>query len=85
MKDQADFLNSESACHINTNLAAFNMSSIASQTGGSNNNTDEELFYYKGDQGGELLMNLCNAPINKDSGLSVLDNVGEDIKSKLGD
>jgi len=30
-------------------------------------------------------MNLCNAPINKDSGLSVLDNVGEDIKSKLGD
>lgn len=49
MKDKADFLNSESACHINTNLAAFNMSSIASQTGGSNNNTDEELFYYKGD------------------------------------
>ena len=79
MKLQAktDFLASENACHIKTPTAAFNVSSIASGSGGSDSKNNEELFYFKDANGGELLMNFCNAPIDKQSDLDVLQSLSD--------
>lgn len=64
LKAKTDFLTTESACHIMTSHAAFNMSSITEHSGGSSNKTSEELFYINdASSGAELLINLCHAPI----------------------
>lgn len=50
-----------------TNAAAFNMSEIATKDVGSNMEADQELFYYNDQNGVEVLINLCDAPIKKDT------------------
>lgn len=82
MKLQAktDFLAHEDACHVKTPTAAFNMTSIANGSGGSDPNNHEELFYFKDDNGGELLINFCNAPIKLESDLDVMHTVSAELK-----
>ena len=59
------------------------MSSIAESTGGSDDDSNQELFYFKNGGGGEVLINFCNAPIQKNGSLSVMENVSDDIKGAI--
>lgn len=43
------------------------MSEIATKDVGSNMEADQELFYYNDQNGVEVLINLCDAPIKKDT------------------
>lgn len=70
LKRNQEFLSTSDPCHYVTSNAAFNLSAVAdaptddSQSNALNGYLDAQLFYGKfDDQGLEVLVNLCDAPI----------------------